>query len=242
MSARRLHRQPRPPGLIGRAMAGRREQAVLTTKFGLVRDDRGGFAGFNGRPEYVRAACDASLRRLRTDWIDLYYQHRIDPPVPVEETVGAMAEGKVRHLDLSEASPDELRRAHTIRPIAALQTEYSLWSRDPESELLPTVRKLGIGFVAYAPLGRGCLAGSVSGPADLGQDDLRRQSPRFHEKNLRINERIAAAVRRMADRLGATPAQVALAWLLAKGPDIVPVPAPNGADISRTTAGPRSSS
>ncbi len=175
----------------------------------------------------MRTACEASLRRLRTDWIDVYYLHRVDPAVPVEDTVGAMAklvaEGKVRHLGMSEASPDELRRAHVVHPIAALQTEYSLWSRDPEREILPAVRQLGIGFVPYAPLGRGFLAGSVSGPADLGDDDLRRQSPRFQEDNVRRNARIVAAVRRLADRLGASPAQVALAWLLSKGPDIVPV-------------------
>jgi aryl-alcohol dehydrogenase-like predicted oxidoreductase len=214
--------------LLGRALAGRREYALVATKFGLVRGSEGEFIGVDGRPEYVRSACEASLDRLGMDHIDLYYLHRVDPKVPVEESVGAMAElvreGKVRYLGLSEVSPAELRRAHAVHPIAALQTEYSLWSRDPEGELLTTVRELGVGFVAYAPLGRGFLAGSVSSPDDLAEDDLRRGSPRFAPENMGRNERIAATVQGLAARAGVTPAQLALAWLLAQGNDIVPLP------------------
>jgi len=214
--------------LLGRGLAGRREYALVATKFGLVRGSEGEFIGVDGRPEYARSACEASLDRLGMDHIDLYYLHRVDPKVPVEETVGAMAElvreGKVRYLGLSEVSPAELRRAHAVHPIAALQTEYSLWSRDPEGELLTTVRELGVGFVAYAPLGRGFLAGSVSSPDDLAEDDLRRGSPRFAPENMGRNERIAATVQGLAARAGVTPAQLALAWLLAQGNDIVPLP------------------
>ena len=201
---------------------------VLATKFGNIRGTGGGFLRVNGDPAYVPQACDASLRRLGTDYIDLYYLHRVDPLVPVEETVGAMAElvsaGKVGHLALSEAAPGTIRRAHAVHPITALQTEYSLWSRDPEAEILSVVRELGIGFVAYAPVGRGFLAGRFSDPADLAAEDVRRHHPRFQGENLRSNTAIAARLQVIAQARGVTPAQLALAWLLAQGHDIVPIP------------------
>jgi aryl-alcohol dehydrogenase-like predicted oxidoreductase len=214
--------------LVGKAIRGRRHEVVLATKFGNVRGPDGAFLGVNGRPEYVRQACDASLKRLGVDRIDLYYQHRVDPSVPIEETVGAMADlvrqGKVRFLGLSEAAPRTIRRAHAVHPIAALQTEYSLWSRDPEDEILPTVRELGIGFVAYSPLGRGFLTGRFRRFEDLPEDDWRRRSPRFQGENFRKNLELVERVEQIAARKGATPSQLALAWLLARGDDIVPIP------------------
>src|SRR5881296_590869 len=214
--------------LVGRAIRGRREQLVLATKFGNVRGPDGGWLGINGRPEYVRQACNASLKRLGVDHIDLYYQHRVDPNTPIEETVGAMAElvraGKVRYLGLSEASPQTIRRAHKVHPIAALQTEYSLWSRDPEDEILPTVRELGIGFVAYSPLGRGFLTGQIRRFEDLAPDDYRRTSPRFQGDNFAKNLELVRRVETIAKEKGATPSQLALAWLLAQGEDILPIP------------------
>jgi aryl-alcohol dehydrogenase-like predicted oxidoreductase len=214
--------------LLGRALAGRRGQVVLATKFGNVRRPDGAFLQVNADPKYVGQACDASLRRLRTDYIDLYYLHRVDPRVPIEETVGAMAElvaaGKVGHLGLSEAAPDTIRRAHAVHPMTALQTEYSLWSREPEAEILPVVRELGIGFVAYAPVGRGFLAGRFRDPAELAAGDVRRNHPRFRGDNLRSNAAVAARLQAIAEARGITPAQLALAWLLAQGDDIVPIP------------------
>ena len=214
--------------LVGRAIRGRRSQVVLATKFGNVRGPDRSFAGVNGRPEYVRQACDASLRRLQVDVIDLYYQHRVGPQVPIEDTVGAMAglvrAGKVRWLGLSEAAPATIRRAHAVHPIAALQTEYSLWSRDPEGELLDTVRELGMAFVAYSPLGRGFLTGAIRQLDDLAPDDWRRHNPRFTPENLAHNLRLADTLRDMAAERGCTAAQLALAWLLAQGDDIIPIP------------------
>ena len=214
--------------LVGRAINGRRDQVVLATKFGNVRGADGSFRGVNGRPEYVRQACDASLERLGVDHIDLYYQHRVDRTVPIEETVGAMAElkrqGKVRYLGLSEAAPATLRRAHAVHPISALQTEYSLWSRDPEDEILPTCRELGIGFVAYSPIGRGFLAGRFKTFDDLPEDDWRRNNPRFQGANFTKNLDLVARVEQLAREKGCTPSQLALAWLLAQGEDIVPIP------------------
>jgi aryl-alcohol dehydrogenase-like predicted oxidoreductase len=214
--------------LVGRAIADRRDEVVLATKFGNERSDDGGFLGINGKPEYVHEACDASLQRLGVDHIDLYYQHRVDKTVPIEETVGAMKElveqGKVRHLGLSEASPDTIRRAHAVHPISALQTEYSLWTRDPEDAVLPTVRELGIGFVAYSPLGRGFLSGAITKPGDLAEDDFRRHNPRFQGKNFDRNLELVERVREIAAEKGATPGQLALAWLLHRGDDIVPIP------------------
>jgi aryl-alcohol dehydrogenase-like predicted oxidoreductase len=214
--------------LVGRALAGRRDEVVLATKFGNVRGEDGAFLGVNGRPDYVRSCCDASLRRLGVDVIDLYYQHRVDPKTPIEETVGAMADlvraGKVRHLGLSEAAADTIRRAHAVHPIAALQTEYSLWSRDPESGLLATVRELGIGFVAYSPLGRGFLTGAIRTLEDLAPDDYRRTSPRFQGENFQRNLDLVGEIEAIASELGCTPAQLALAWVLAQGSDIVPIP------------------
>ncbi len=214
--------------LLGRALAGRRDQVVLATKFGNVRKPGGEFLRANGDPAYVPQACDASLRRLGVDYIDLYYLHRVDPQVPIEDTIGAMAElvaaGKVGHLAISEAAPATIRRAHAVYPITALQTEYSLWSREPEAEILSVVRELGIGFVAYAPIGRGFLAGRFSDPAELADSDVRRQHPRFLGDNLRSNAGVAARLRAIADARGVTPAQLALAWLLARGDDIVPIP------------------
>jgi len=214
--------------LVGRAIGGMRQQVVLATKFGNMRTPDGGFAGVNGRPEYVRQACEASLKRLGVSYIDLYYQHRVDPDVPIEETVGAMAqlvaEGKVHYLGLSEASPETLRRAHAEFPISALQTEYSLWSRDVEDEVLPACRRLGVGFVAYSPLGRGFLTGRFRSIDDLPADDYRRRSPRFQGENFQKNLRLVAEIQAMAAAAGCTPAQLALAWLLAQGEDIVPIP------------------
>jgi aryl-alcohol dehydrogenase-like predicted oxidoreductase len=201
---------------------------VLATKFGNVRAADGTFVGINGRPEYVRQACDASLKHLGVDVIDLYYQHRVDPNTPIEDTVGAMAElvkaGKVRHLGLSEAAPATIRRAHAVHPIAALQTEYSLWSREPEAEVLPTVRELGIGFVAYSPLGRGFLTGRFRSIDDLTPNDWRRNNPRFQGENFQRNLDLAAKVQELARTKGCTPAQLALAWLLSRGQDVVPIP------------------
>jgi aryl-alcohol dehydrogenase-like predicted oxidoreductase len=214
--------------LVGRAIAGRRDQVVLATKFGNVRGPDGTWAGVNGRPEYVRAACDASLQRLGVDEIDLYYQHRVDPDVPIEETVGAMAElvraGKVHHLGLSEAAPATIRRAHATHPISALQTEYSLWSRDPEDEILPVCRELGIGFVAYSPLGRGFLTGRFRTIEDLPADDYRRHSPRFQGENFGRNLELVQRIEEMAGEKKVTPSQLALAWLLHRGDDVVPIP------------------
>jgi aryl-alcohol dehydrogenase-like predicted oxidoreductase len=214
--------------LVGKAIADRRDRVVLATKFGNERNPDGSWVRINGTPEYVRRACEASLRRLQVDVIDLYYQHRVDSTVPIEETVGAMAElkkqGKVRYLGLSEAAPATIRRAHAVHPITALQTEYSLWTRDCEEEILPAVRGLGIGFVAYSPLGRGFLTGKVKRPDDLAAEDFRRRSPRFQEENLRKNLVIADRLEALAHEKGVTPGQLALAWLLAKGRDIVPIP------------------
>jgi aryl-alcohol dehydrogenase-like predicted oxidoreductase len=214
--------------LVGRAIADRRDRVVLATKFGNVRGENGERLGIDGSPEYVRRACDASLQRLGVDHIDLYYQHRVDQTVPIEETVGAMAElvrqGKVRHLGLSEASPATIRRAHAVHPITALQSEYSLWSRDPEEEILPTVRELGIGFVPYSPLGRGFLTGRFQRTDDLAEDDFRRSHPRFQGDNLERNLALVERVRAIAEQKGATPGQLALAWVLAQGDDIVPIP------------------
>src|SRR5215217_3627470 len=214
--------------LVGRAIADRRDKVVLATKFGNERTEDGGFLGINGRPDYVRKAAGASLQRLGVDHIDLYYQHRVDKSVPIEETVGAMKElvdqGKVRFLGLSEASPETIRRAHAVHPISALQTEYSLWTRDPEDAVLPTVRELGIGFVAYSPLGRGFLSGAITKPDDLAEDDFRRNNPRFQGENFRKNLELVDRVREIADEKGVTPGQLALAWLLHRGEDIVPIP------------------
>jgi len=214
--------------LVGRAIRGRRDEVVLATKFGNVRGEDGAFLGINGSPDYVRRACDASLQRLGVDTIDLYYQHRVDATVPIEETVGAMAElkqaGKIRYLGLSEASIATVRRAHAVHPITALQTEYSLWTRDPEEGLLAACRELGIGFVAYSPLGRGFLTGRYTSPDDFAPDDWRRNNPRFQGDNFRQNLAIVERVARVAARKGCTPAQLALAWVLAQGDDIVPIP------------------
>jgi len=214
--------------LVGRAIKGRRDQVILATKFGNQRGEDGSWLGVNGRPEYVRKAVDGSLQRLGTDSIDLYYQHRVDRTVPIEETVGAMAElvraGKVRHLGLSEASPATIRRAVREHPIAALQTEYSLWTRDPEDDVLPTCRELGVGFVAYSPLGRGFLTGRFRSIDDLPADDYRRNSPRFQGENFQKNLDLVRRVEEIAKRKKATPSQLALAWVLAQGDDIVPIP------------------
>jgi aryl-alcohol dehydrogenase-like predicted oxidoreductase len=214
--------------LVGQAIKGRRDEVVLATKFGNVRDERGTNLGIDGSPEYVRKACDASLRRLDVDHIDLYYQHRVDTKVPIEETVGAMAElvkaGKVRHLGLSEAAAATVRRAHAVHPIAALQTEYSLWMRDVEDEILPTCRELGIGFVPYSPLGRGFLTGRFRRFEDLPEDDFRRRQPRFQGENFQKNLDLVHHVERVASKKGCTPSQLVLAWLLHQGDDIVPIP------------------
>lgn len=214
--------------LVGRAIQDRRDQVILATKFGNVRSPEGAFLGISGKPEYVRQACDASLQRLGVDVIDLYYQHRVDNTVPIEETIGAMAElvqqGKVRYLGMSEAAPATIRRAHAIHPISALQTEYSLWSRDPEDDILPTIRELGIGFVAYSPLGRGFLTGAFQTPDDLPADDYRRNSPRFQGDNFYRNLELVERVKAIATEKGVTPSQLAIAWLLAQGNDIVPIP------------------
>jgi aryl-alcohol dehydrogenase-like predicted oxidoreductase len=214
--------------LVGRAIRGRRDKVVLATKFGNVRGADGSFAGINGRPEYVRQACDGSLKRLGVDHIDLYYQHRVDSDVPIEETVGAMAElvqaGKVRYLGLSEAGPATIRRAHAVHPISALQTEYSLWSRDPEDDVIPACRELDIGFVPYSPLGRGFLTGRFRSLDDLPADDWRRNNPRFQGDNFQKNLNLVTRIEDLARSKGATPSQLALAWVLAQGRDIVPIP------------------
>ncbi len=214
--------------LVGAAIAGRREEVVLATKFGNVRGENGERLGVRGDPEYVRQCCEDSLRRLSVERIDLYYQHRVDPEVPIEETVGAMAElvqaGKVAHLGLSEAAPETIRRAHATHPIAALQTEYSLWSRDPEAELLPTLRELGIGFVPYSPLGRGFLTGRFKSREDIPEGDYRRVSPRFEGENFERNLELVERVNAIAAEKGVTPGQLALAWVLAQGEDLVPIP------------------
>jgi aryl-alcohol dehydrogenase-like predicted oxidoreductase len=214
--------------LVGKAIRDRRDKVVVATKFGIQRGPNPGDRGINGKPEYVRAACDASLKRLGLDHIDLYYQHRVDPNTPIEDTVGAMAElvkaGKVRYLGLSEAGPETLRRACKVHPISALQTEYSLWTRDPEDGILATCRELGIGFVAYSPLGRGFLTGQIKKFEDLAADDFRRFSPRFQGANFEKNLELVARVTELASRKGCTPGQLALAWVMAQGDDIVPIP------------------
>jgi aryl-alcohol dehydrogenase-like predicted oxidoreductase len=217
--------------LVGDAIADRRDEVVLATKFGLTRDPNDPTVrGVNGRPEYVARACDASLRRLAVDHIDLYYQHRVDPDVPIEETVGAMAElvdaGKVRFLGLSEASSGTIRRAHAVHPITAVQTEYSLWTRDVEAEILPTLRELGIGLVAYSPLGRGFLTGQITSPDDFAPDDFRRRNPRFQGANFERNLQLVERVREIANERDCTPGQLALAWVMAQGDDVVPIPGP----------------
>lgn len=214
--------------LVGKAIADRRDRVVLATKFGNVRGPKGEFQGVRGDPAYVKSCCEASLKRLNVDHIDLYYQHRVDPSTPIEDTVGAMAElvrqGKVRYLGLSEAAAATIRRAAKVHPIAALQNEYSLWTRDPEGGALPTVRELGIGFVAYSPLGRGFLTGQFQSPDDFAPDDYRRNSPRFQGENFRKNLDLVRVVQEIAREKGCTPSQLALAWVLAQGPDIVPIP------------------
>jgi aryl-alcohol dehydrogenase-like predicted oxidoreductase len=214
--------------LVGQAIQDRRQEVVIATKFGNMRSEDGKFLGINGRPEYVRSACEASLRRLGVDHIDLYYQHRVDVNTPIEETVGAMAElvreGKVRYLGLSEAGPETIRRAHAVHPITALQTEYSLWSRDVEDDILPVCRELGIGFVPYSPLGRGFLTGQIRRFEDLAEDDFRRHSPRFQGENFQKNLDLVARIGEIASEKGCKPSQLALAWLLAQGEEIVPIP------------------
>jgi aryl-alcohol dehydrogenase-like predicted oxidoreductase len=214
--------------LVGKAVGGRREEVVLATKFGNVRGENGERLGISGDPDYVRKACDASLERLGVDHIDLYYQHRVDPETPVEETWGAMKElveaGKVRYLGISEAAPETIRRAHSVHPVSALQTEYSLWSRDVEDEILPTVRELGIGFVPYSPLGRGFLTGRITSPEDFEEDDFRRNAPRFQGENFQRNLDLVDRVREIAQEKDVTAGQLALAWLLHQGEDIVPIP------------------
>lgn len=214
--------------LVGQAIAGRRDDVVLATKFGNERREDGSFVGVNGKPEYVRSACDASLQRLGVDHIDLYYQHRVDKTVPIEDTVGAMAElvqaGKIRHLGLSEAAPDTIRRAHAVHPITALQTEYSLWEREPETKVFPVLAELGIGFVPYSPLGRGFLTGQLRTEADFAVNDFRRHSPRFQGDNFKRNLELVDRVKELADQKQCTPGQLALAWLLAQGAHIVPIP------------------
>jgi aryl-alcohol dehydrogenase-like predicted oxidoreductase len=219
--------------LVGRALKGRRDDVVLATKFGFVSHAGGGPGVLDSSPENVRTAVEGSLKRLGTDCIDLYYQHRVDPNTPIEETVGALAElvaeGKVLHIGLSEAAPATIRRAHAVHPVTALQTEYSLWTRDPEAELLPLLRELGIGFVPYSPLGHGFLTGTIRSPDDLADDDWRKNNPRFTEGNFEKNLRIVDEVEAVASELDATPAQIALAWLLAQGDDIAPIPGTKGA-------------
>ncbi|HUL44315.1 MAG TPA: aldo/keto reductase [Bacteroidota bacterium] len=214
--------------LVGKAIKGKRERVFLATKFGNVRGKNGEFLGINGTPEYVRSACDASLKRLKVESIDLYYQHRVDRNVPIEETVGAMAElvkaGKVRYLGLSEAAPATIRRAHNLHTITALQTEYSLWTRDPEEEILPLCRELGIGFVAYSPIGRGFLAGRFRAPGDFEESDYRKNHPRFQGENLARNRVLLQQMEELARQKKCTPAQVALAWVLGRGTEIVPIP------------------
>lgn len=215
--------------LVGRAIKGKRQKLIIATKFGIVRDPQNPKTrGVNGRPDYVRTSCEGSLKRMGIDSIDLYYQHRVDPNTPIEETVGAMAElvkqGKVHYLGLSEASPDTLRRARKVHPIAALQSEYSLWTRDPENRVLPTCRELGIGFVAYSPLGRGFLSGRIRRFEDLAEDDFRRMAPRFQGANFAKNLKLVEKVKALAGAKNCTPSQLALAWVLAQGEDIVPIP------------------
>jgi len=214
--------------LVGQAIQNRRDGVVLATKFGFERTDDGGFVGVNGRPEYVKAACEASLQRLSVDTIDLYYQHRVDPNVPIEETVGAMAElvqeGKIKYVGLSEAGPEDLRKAYQVHPISALQTEYSLWTRFPEEEILATTRKLGIGFVSYSPLGRGFLTGRIKTIEDLDADDWRRQNPRFTEENFKQNLAMVEKINMLAEQKEVMPGQIAIAWVLAQGDDIVTIP------------------
>jgi aryl-alcohol dehydrogenase-like predicted oxidoreductase len=214
--------------LVGRALRGRRDEAVIATKFGNERNPDGTWKGINGRPDYVRASCHASLKRLDVEQIDLYYQHRVDTSVPIEDTIGAMAElvsaGKVRFLGMSEAAPATIRRAHKVHPITALQTEYSLWSRDPEDEILPATRELGIGFVAYSPIGRGFLSGRFRTIDDFDADDYRRNSPRFKDENFAKNLALVKEIEKIAKRKGVTSAQLAIAWLLHQGKDIVPIP------------------
>jgi aryl-alcohol dehydrogenase-like predicted oxidoreductase len=214
--------------LVGRAIAGRRDRVILATKFGNVRGSDGAFLGQDSSPAYVRKAFDGSLKRLGVSHVDLYYQHRVDPKVPIEETIGAMAElvkaGKVRYLGMSEAKPETIRRAHAVHPISALQTEYSLWTRDPEDAILPTVRELGIGFVAYSPLGRGFLTGAFKTPEDFPADDYRRNHPRFQGENFKRNLLLVERVREIAREKNCAPSQLAIAWLLAQGNDIVPIP------------------
>jgi len=220
--------------LVGKALRPRRSEATIATKFGIVRDESGAMHGLNGRPDYAHKACDASLQRLGVDHIDLYYLHRVDPEVPIEETIGAMGQlvdaGKVRYLGLSEAAPDTLRRANGEHPITALQTEYSLWSRDPEDDILPTCRALGIGFVPYSPLGRGFLTGRFQSPDDLPEDDWRRHNPRFQGENFQMNLHLVDEVKRLAGEKGVTPAQLALAWVLQQGDDVVPIPGTTSAE------------
>ncbi|MBD1915691.1 MULTISPECIES: aldo/keto reductase [Cyanophyceae] len=214
--------------LVGRAIKGRRDQVVLATKFGNVRTAEGGWGGVSGKPDYVKQCCDDSLKRLGVEVVDLYYQHRVDPTVPIEDTIGAMVElvqaGKVRYLGMSEAASTTIRRAHAVHPISALQTEYSLWSREPEDEILPTVRELGISFVPYSPLGRGFLTGAFQSPDDFAPDDYRRHAPRFQGENFAKNLALVDQVKAIAQEKGVTPAQLALAWLLAQGDDMVPIP------------------
>lgn len=214
--------------LVGKAIAGRRDQIILATKFGNERRGDGSLVGINGRPDYVKKACEASLKRLGVDYIDLYYQHRVDTSVPIEDTIGAMAElvkeGKVRYLGMSEASPSTVRRAHAVHPITALETEYSLWTRDPEGLMFDTTRELGIGFVAYSPLGRGFLSGRFQKPEDLPEDDFRRHNPRFQGENFYMNLEIVDKVKEIAEEKDCTPSQLAIAWVLAQGDDIVPIP------------------
>jgi len=214
--------------LVGRILKPHREKIIIATKFGILRDTGAGFRGINGKPDYVKKSCEGSLRRLQIDCVDLYYQHRVDPDTPIEETVGAMAElvraGKVRYLGLSEAGAETIRRAHAVHPITALQSEYSLWTRDPEDEVLPVCRELGIGFVPYSPLGRGFLTGKIQKPEDIPQDDYRRTTPRFQGENFQANLDIVKRVEEVAREKKCTPAQLALAWVLAQGENIVPIP------------------
>ncbi|MED2973782.1 aldo/keto reductase [Fictibacillus sp. B-59209] len=214
--------------LVGAAISDRRKDVILATKFGNVRGEDGSFLGVNGHPKYVKEACENSLRRLGTDYIDLYYQHRVDPGIPIEETVGAMSilaqEGKIRYLGLSEASPETIRRAHDVHPITAVQTEYSLWSRDVEEQILPAIRELGIGFVPYSPLGRGFLTGQIKRFEDLAEDDYRRFSPRFQGENFQKNLDLVEKIKEIALEKSCSTSQLAIAWLLAQGNDIVPIP------------------
>lgn len=214
--------------LVGKAISGRRNQVQLATKFGIVRSEDPAARGVNGRPDYVKSCCDASLKRLNVEVIDLYYQHRVDPNTPIEDTVGALAElvqaGKIRYLGLSEAAPETIRRAHATHPISALQTEYSLWSREPEEAIVPTLRELGIGFVPYSPLGRGFLTGQIKSPDDFESDDYRRNSPRFQGENFQKNLDLVARIAKLAKAKGCTVSQLALAWVLAQGDDLAPIP------------------